>query len=76
MLFYSDSVQLKLIQNRKFYFERALMKPFISNWDWNPAKIHSLLTEITDRVSGPNETQVFRFHFSSQKVFRERQSDR
>ena len=52
------------------------MKPFISNWDWNPAKTHGLVfvTKITDLFSGPNETQVL--GISLHKVFSERQSDR
>ena len=43
-------------------------------WGSNPAKTHSLPTEITHLVSGPNEAQVL--DVSSQKEFSERQSDR
>ena len=57
------------------------MKPFTSDWDLNPCaetqtkpKSHSLPTEITDLVSGPNEAQVL--DVSSQKEFNERKSDR
>ena len=42
--------------------------------DSNPAKTHSLPTEITHLVSGLNEAQVL--DVSSQKEFSERQSDR
>ena len=38
------------------------------------AKTHSVATEITHLVSGPNEAQVL--NVSSQKEFSERQSDR
>ena len=48
------------------------LNPYV--WNSNPAKIHSLPTEITDLVSGPNEAQVL--DISSQKEFSERQSDR
>ena len=48
------------------------LNPYV--WNSNPAKIHSLPTEITDLVSGPNEIQVL--DISSQKQFSERQSDR
>jgi len=41
--------------------------------DSNPAKMHSLPTEITDVVSGPNEAQVL--DVSLQKEISERQSD-
>ena len=41
--------------------------------DSNPAKTHSLLTEITHLVSGFNEAQIL--DVSSQKEFSERQSD-
>jgi len=43
-------------------------------WDTNLAKTHSLLTEITDLVSRPNEGQVL--DVSLQKESIERQSDR
>ena len=43
-------------------------------WDTNLAKTHSLLTEITDLVSRPNEGQVL--DVSLQKESSERQSDR
>ena len=43
-------------------------------WDSNPAKTHSLSTEITHLVSGLNEAQVL--DVSSQKEFSERKSDR
>ena len=42
-------------------------------WDSNPAKTHSLPTEITHLVSGLNEAQVL--DVSSQKELSERQSD-
>ena len=41
--------------------------------DLNPAKTHSLPTEVTHLVSGLNEAQVL--DVSSQKEFSERQSD-
>ena len=42
--------------------------------DSNPAKTHSLPTEVTHLVSGLNEAQVL--DVSLQKEFSERQSDR
>ena len=61
--------------------EQDSLKPFTSDWDLNPhaetqtePKSHSLPTEITNLVSGPNETQVL--DVSSQKEFSERKSDR
>ena len=57
------------------------VKPCTSDWDsnphgWgsNPAKTHSLPTEITHLVSGLHESQVL--DVSSQKEFSERQSNR
>ena len=44
------------------------------SWDLDPAKTHSLPTEITHLVSGLNDAQVL--EVSSQKEFSERQSDR
>ena len=71
----------KMLEGPSQWVHMVVLKACTSDWDLNlcgrdlnPAKTHSLPTEITHLVSGLNEAQVL--DVSSQKEFGERQSDR
>ena len=72
---------MSLFASPNRYRRTTNLKPFPSDWDLNPrcldsnpAKTHSLPTEITHLVSGLNEAWFL--DVSSEKEFSERQSDR